>query len=253
MKWLFQSNIWEEYAYDRLLTSTENVGVDFSLVDVIPFTDYFDTIVDFVPDVVFGSNRFVEICRTKKFPTFKSFKPMENEWYPHYEWINQIGTDMTLKEFAEIGYPDDMFIKPYKEKFFTGLVVRDVTDLEKIQLATSFVDKPEEELIRVSPAKNIYKEARFFVIGGRVITGSIYKENGRGKQYALDETSNAWKQCKGLVDEYLLPDKAFVLDLGLINREDSVSSWKIVELNNLNSAGLYHCDTDAIVNALKNL
>ena len=42
-----------------------------------------------------------------------------------------------------------------------------------------------------------------------------------------------------------MPD-AYVMDLGLTD-----DGWKIVELNNLNSAGLYECDTDAIIRTLE--
>jgi hypothetical protein len=43
-------------------------------------------------------------------------------------------------------------------------------------------------------------------------------------------------------------DDAFVLDLGLVG-----DTWRIVELNNVNSSGIYECDTDAIVRAFKQL
>lgn len=43
-------------------------------------------------------------------------------------------------------------------------------------------------------------------------------------------------------------DNAFVMDLGRTG-----DTWKIVELNNINSAGLYETDTNAIVSALNHL
>lgn len=252
MKWLFQSNIWQEYDYTRLLDSVENAGVQFSMVDVIPFTNDFVEPIDFVPDLIFGSNRFVDICRVKKYPTFKSFDPVE-EFYPHWMWLNQVGSDMTLGEFASIGYTEPMFIKPYREKFFTGRVIENVEDIDKLQLATSFVDKPEDELIRVSVAKNIFREARFYIIDGVPITASVYKENGIGKQYVLPTESPAWGACKAILAARGPIDDAFVMDLGLISKKDSVENWKIVELNNINSSGLYKTDTDAIVKAFMNL
>jgi hypothetical protein len=43
------------------------------------------------------------------------------------------------------------------------------------------------------------------------------------------------------------------MDLGLVGEMNHSHYWKIVELNNINSAGLYETDTDAIVNAFKYL
>ncbi len=250
-KWLFQSNIWQEYAYDRLLASAEEAGVDFSMVDVIPFTEDFQQELDFVPSHVFGSNRFVEVCRSHGFPTYKSFAPFE-DWYPARFWVNEHGQDITWGKLKECDIGEPMFIKPYREKFFTGLVVDHYSDIDKIQLATSFVDDIDDELIRISPAKNLYKEARFFIIGGVPVSASVYKENGQNVQYPLDESSPAWDACKCILFSGPIDD-AFVMDLGLTSKEDMHNNWKIVELNNINSSGLYKTNTDAIVAAFKNL
>lgn len=50
---------------------------------------------------------------------------------------------------AGLTYP--CFIKPHTEKFFTGMVLEAPEDHGKVQLATSFIDDEDRELVRVSP------------------------------------------------------------------------------------------------------
>lgn len=254
-KWLIQKNIWNEYGYERFIQSMHDNDVDFEEVHVIPFTDTFDKEIDFTPTQIFGSGRFVNICRDRGFNTYKSFKPFE-DFYTKHDWINGDGEDMTMGDFRDnynVDYP--VFIKPYTEKFFTGLVIDNNEDKEKIQLASSFIEDENAEIIRISPFKAIFQEARFYIINGEIITGSIYKVNGIGHHKKLDKDHPAWEQCKNILAGGFIDD-AFVIDLGCLENTQYLSkpyNWKIVELNNINSSGLYECDTDVIVRAFKYL
>jgi hypothetical protein len=254
-KWLFQKNIWNEYGYDRFLNSIRDAEVSHEEVHIIPFTDTFDREIDFVPKHVFGSNRFINVCRSKGFPVFKSFKPIE-DFYLEIDWVNGAGKDITwgkLNALPAETFVKPFFIKPYTEKFFTGKVCESGDDLQKIQLATSFIENEEDEMVRISYAVNIRDEVRFFIIGGEIISASLYRIKGINKQARIDETHIAWRRCKQLLRDYGVIDEAFVMDLGLVGEMNHSHYWKIVELNNINSAGLYETDTDAIVNAFKYL
>ncbi len=249
MTFLLQKNIWREYAYDRFLASLINYHINYKEVHVIPFTDTFDEEIDFVPDYCFGSGRFVNICRARGFPTFPSYSPIETHYYPNQFWVNGDGYDCYWKDLPDtIDHP--VFIKPYTEKFFTGTIIDNKDDLDKIQLATSFLKRDEgDELIRVSEIVDIKDEIRFFVINNNIISASYYKMNGRAKQQRIDAAHDGWLWLEKFLDYYDYIDEAFVIDLGLVKEG---WKWKIVELNNLNSAGFYECDTDAIVRSLVN-
>lgn len=253
MKILLQSNIWDEYEYDRFCTSLVDEGIDCSFADVIPFTDNFVQEIDFVPSYVFGSGRFVNICRAKGFPTFPSFAPIELDLIPSHHWINGDGYKCKWKNLI-IDSPK--FIKPFTEKFFTGVLVESRDDLQKIQLATSFIEDEGDEDIWVAPPKHIKTEVRFFVLYGEIITASFYKMNGIGHHLQIDHYHPAWAACDRILKDWkrqgcnanvCSPDiDGFVIDLGLCD-----DTWKVVELNNLNSSGIYKCDTDAIARVLK--
>jgi hypothetical protein len=252
-KWLFQKNIWNEYGYDRFLNSVQDAGVSHEEVHIIPFTDTFDREIDFVPKYVFGSNRFINVCRAQGFPTFKSFKPIE-DFYMKSDWINANGYDIKWGELkkAKGNFIHPQFIKPHTEKFFTGKICYSLDDIDKTQLATSFIENEDDELVRVSYAIDIYDEARFFIVGGEIISASLYKINKQNKQVRIDKSHPAWEQCRNILSSGFIDD-AFVMDLGSTSTDFHCASWKIVELNNINSAGLYETDTDAIVSAFKHL
>jgi hypothetical protein len=253
-KWLFQKNIWNEYGYDRLLNSAQDAGIEYDEVHVIPFTETLEPEINYVPKYVFGSNRFINVCRSKGFPTFKSFKPIE-DFYPKSDWINGDGFDIRWGELkkADGDFLRPCFIKPYTEKFFTGKVYQSLDDIEKTQLATSFIENEDDELIRVSNAIQIYNEIRFYIIGGQIISGSYYKMGGQNKQTRIDSKLHpAWIACQNILSTGFIDD-AFVMDLGQIDKDWSEMNWKIVELNNINSSGLYETDTDAIISAFKHL
>lgn len=253
MKLLLQKNIWQEYAYDRFLKSLTDAGLDFEEVNVVPFTDDFDTPVNFIPHAIFGSGRFVNVCREKGFPTFKSFDPID-EWYPWVEWINGVpsryNTVIPFRMLKTVVSDKEtpVFVKPFTEKFFTGLVLHSAADVDKIQLASSFIADEGEEMVRVTPAVNIHEEVRFFIVNGIIISASVYKVNGVAKQYRIDSSHPSWARCSSLLRLYGAIDRAFVMDLGRVDDD-----WMIVELNNINSSGLYEIDTDAFARSLKYL
>lgn len=252
MKILFQSNIWREHAYDRLLDCIREQGIDYQEVDLVPFTEDFKQDVVIEPTVVFGSNRFVNVCRSKGYPTFKSFEPTEN-FYPREFWVNGYGY-WAYWGHLQIDCP--RFIKPKTEKFFTGCVVESQEDLDKIQLSTSFIDNPDDEHIWVSDPVNLAREIRFFVVGGEIITASYYRINGRNEHRICSpgDDPEAWDKVRQILESGNGSniDTAFVLDLGYVTYPDWHEGcvWRIVELNNFNSSGLYAADVGAILSAL---
>lgn len=246
MHFLLQKNIWDEYGYDRFVQSIKDFGISHQIVGLIPFTDTFIEEVTAVPDMAFGSTRFINVCRAKGYHAFPTYYPNAFEMFDPEYWINGSNTVTT---FGELNITKPSFLKPFTEKFFTGVVVYDNSDLEKIQLSTSFTENENDEFVSVSDVVNIDEEIRYYIIGGQIITGSGYKTKGRGNHFPVDQSHDSYHACKNILCNARSNelDDGFVLDIGKVGDE-----WKIVELNNLNSSGLYKCNTDAIVNALVN-
>lgn len=238
MRFLLQKNIWHESDYQRFIGSVEYHDIACEETNVVPFTTYFDPEVKTKPDHSFGSTRFVNICRDRGFYVFPDFAPIDS-FYPVHTWVNGEGRVTT---WGELKITKPVFIKPFTTKFFTGKVVKTQADLDKIQLSTSFIEKEADEKIWVSAPVDITDEIRFFVVGEHIVTGSYYRIAGKINHIKAQPTHAPWTFLKEFLRRYGCIADGFVIDVGLVGRE-----YRIIELNNLNSSGLYKCDTDALV------
>lgn len=93
--------------------------------------------------------------------------------------------------------------------------------------------------------KDIYQEYRFFVIDGKVVTGSLYKQGGKPLSSPI-VNDDVLQFAEDMVNIWC-PDRGFVIDIAVLPDNE----LKIVELNNLNSSGFYSCDIGKIVNAIE--
>lgn len=244
---LYQKNIFQEFEYDRFVAALKK-NFKTQQLNVIPFTNDFDGELEEMPTHCFGSTRFIDVCRAKGLPVYDSFGPIE-EYAPEY-WLNWDGWDCKLGaiDFKE---HDEVFVKPYTEKLFTGCVVKKGEPFPA-QVAFSEGKDENEELVRVSPSRRMHNEWRFFVKDGKVITGSLYKHNGKRKTLNLDKFSSPRATIENMISRHGPLCEAYVVDIGnWIMQDQSVSRPRIVEFNNFNSSGFYDCDVEKIVNSLK--
>lgn len=237
MKVLLQNDL---LTNERVLNSIKKLGHEYQEVQVIPFTDSFVEEVKFAPDLVFGSVRFVDICRKRGYPTFKSFSPIPR-FYPSEFWLNY----GKVVKWGELTLDRPMFIKPFREKWFTGQVVNCHEDLGKIQLGYS--PNEHDEPIWVCETNEIEMEYRFFIVNGKVATGSSYKPT-RGR---ITPGSHMVEIVNSLIRKFGVPDTAFALDMAWAHDYRGHLSWYIIELNNINAAGVYESDTDALIRELE--
>ena len=136
--------------------------------------------------------------------------------------------------------------KLLSSKAFTGKVFKKDDWMEFIDNninEKSLLNK--NTIIQISTVKDIYKEIRFWVINGRIVTGSQYALGGK---ILYDEyyEAEAEKFAQKMVDIYSLAE-CFVIDVCLTN-----TGWKIVECNCINCAGFYFCNIQKMVIELEN-
>jgi len=141
--------------------------------------------------------------------------------------------------------PNKFFARPTNDnKLFTGKVFERDTFQELLQ-SVKGKKRANVPLIQISTIKNIQSEARFWVIKGKVITGSYYK---RGGQYYINEITDCeeiWQFAQKMVNIYELAE-AFVIDICMSN-----GKYKIMECGCINSAGFYDSNIGKIVNELE--
>jgi hypothetical protein len=141
------------------------------------------------------------------------------------------------------------FTRPSHDlKQFSGQVIEaeECRDWFKdmLECATSGSYKLEADTpVVLCPPKNIQAEWRWFVVGGKVVSGSMYRAHGQLRKERVAEQALI-DEAQSLADRWL-PAPCCVMDLALVG--DDV---KVVEFNCINSSGFYDNDIPAVFKAL---
>lgn len=106
----------------------------------------------------------------------------------------------------------------------------------------SYYMDPQKQIVLCEP-KAISAEWRWFIVGGQIISGSMYRAHGQlRKLKELDKS--VIDEAQALADKWL-PDDCVVMDTALVGDE-----IKVIEFNCINSSGFYDNDIGAVFDAL---
>lgn len=264
MKWILQNNIYEEEGFSRLIESLDRRGCDVVHVKVVPFEGRLEPITGELPPpggeaIVMGS---YTLSRVASQMGWRPGSFLDNlDWrVQHAHWGDRmLNSDALIFGFDSVPFQDrPFFMRPVHDtKAFTGLVLdwaqyvewRDGL-LRCPELADPVYDPLGANLltagtpVMVCSKKEIYSETRFWVVGERVVTSSGYK-TGTIKRYR--EPWETDQRTQEFVEDLLWrPNEAHVIDVA-----DTAGGFKIIEINNLNSAGFYRADMDRLVGSLE--
>ena len=261
MFYLVQENTFRERHYDLLIDMLDRYGFPYEVVRIFPFVDRvvavrdvpdgpydLDEVPEFVPPTdevfVFGAVKLSRICAER------GWKPgsLLNDNHDFEVYGARYGESMLNHDSLVVRVGDDFqwgpgevkFIRPTRDtKSFTGALFTEAEWAERRDhnLRNFRGDSFNEDTpIQVSSPKAIYKEMRFWVVGGRVVTGSTYRV-GSNVVYSREMVDpGAWEFAQSMVDEFRLAD-AFVIDVC-----DAGGCWRVVECGCINSAGFYDAD-----------
>lgn len=161
--------------------------------------------------------------------------------------LNDKASYYPVRENLNLTFPKDMFIKPSKDqKAFSPGILEAGSTVESFIKSQHFEDFFLDEILIAAPVKEIYSEYRFFVVDGRVITGSMYKMNGQ--LLIKEDVPPIIFDCAKEYAKLYHPDKIFTMDLA-----DTPEGIKIVEYNCWNASGLYATDAQKIFFAVQDL
>lgn len=126
---------------------------------------------------------------------------------------------------------EEYFIRPFDDtKSFNGGIYNKNT-------------LKHEGLVIHAPIKHIDREYRFFVINNSIVTGSIYKVNGRLEESDIVDVG-AIDFAEKMIEKFNFP--GFVIDIAQVENE-----YKIMELNCLNASGFYAINLYKLVLAVE--
>lgn len=169
---------------------------------------------------------------------------------------NGIITIDNLIKYLDSGTPESTkfkinnhFIRPSEDlKQFSGQVMNGRAILDFLKDAIECTSSGSYQLsgdtkILIGIPKDIQAEWRWFVVDGKVISGSMYRFEGQlHKSRELD--IDVIEEAQSFADKWL-PSPNCVMDLALVNDE-----IKVIEFNCINASGFYDHDVNAIFKAL---
>lgn len=196
------------------------------------------------PTILFGSTRAAElISETSLRPGVFFDKKWYDPSYPLYHanrnnMLNTEITGVTVAELKEHWIAEPYFIKSVLPKLLTGQVVeteeRDTWFAENTRLK-------DEDILQICPIHMIDAEIRFFIVGGKVITGSYYRKDKVFRTNIPVEVK-IYEIAQQFADIWL-PHETIVMDICQLRSGE----FKIVEFNSLSCSGLYKCDASKVI------
>lgn len=274
MFWLIQNAKFQEHGVKAIYDYILEKGLDHKLVMTPAFTDL---ILDGATDISkldFDINNVPEIELPSDTPVMtigsyslakaaikKGWKPgaFINDNFTFSRWVSGWGKDNLLNGHAieapikDIVVPENMeklFARPSEDtKSFSGQVFERknfIYWLNKIINAEFNDEFTKDTSIIFSPVVEIECEFRLFVVDGKIVTGSLYKSKDR-VLYSQHVDKSALDFANEMIKIWQ-PDRAFALDVAL-----TPSGPKIIEINNINSAGFYAADLPKFVDAIEKM
>ena len=239
---------------DKLKVAVAKYPHEF--VGVIPFSK--DIIGDFDREsknyIPYGSTLFTNLAYDNGWTglhfdlsTFNYETALQNRADMLNDNIDTIENHLNALSYQDANM--ELFIRPSEDlKKFSGQIMKVGEMYEWLQDAITCVSSGTYKLemdtkILVCQPKNIQAEWRWFIVGGKIIDGSMYRH--KGQMYKKHETDADVIAEAQLLADMWLPDMCVVMDTALVNDE-----VKVIEFNCINSSGFYDHDINKIIDAI---
>lgn len=230
-----ERELWGEHIFCEDLCRDEDIRRNGFTPIVARGSIAFDNSVKFalntlrLPDLRFPFNNDPKYYNYKYWESLP--KLLNNErWFDHWQGV--------LESFNE--YEKIWIRSASGNKNFTGGVFTRSEFMNEVEYLKQ-INSVGIEFVVAHP-KTIYREYRFVFVGGKVISSSLYMENGNPKQgeHAPDDLVKFAQKWFG--SQHLLPKHVVV---------DITDDQKIIEINNIFTSGWYSCDLEKIIAAVK--
>ncbi len=273
MFWVVQENLYDEQGQRDLLAALERGGIPHLEVRFLPFLRRLapanvdlNTIEDVenYPEPVFPTgDGLVMVCGAialARVAAERGWVPGSfiNENFHVRAWVRNFGHELLSafdiiplnrlsSLFGDAEFP--IFVRPCDDdKAFTGIVLQ-VGEVDK--WAAARMEEAENSgrfgtdlEVAVASCVEILGEFRFFVVDGRIVTGSRYRL-GSQVLYSDEIPPHVLEFAEKMVNRWQ-PARAFVIDIA-----ETPEGPKVIEINNFNSAGFYACNVGKIVEAIE--
>jgi hypothetical protein len=257
MLWVIQDTKREGHL---LAEAVRRAGHPLAVVQLVPFSH------DLIPEpeahdgraIAFGSTSMIQAAASRGWKPGVYWDPSTftfDAWRFGYG-AHLLNYDAQVSRLGDAVLERPAFVRPCDDlKQFTGHIMYP-EDFDgwraMIELASSHgpCAVTADTLISIAPPQEILQEWRFFVVGGRVVAGSLYRHEGELLSARTEPDHAAWRFAQYMAEEWQ-PAHAFVLDAAETELPYGGGRRRsVLEVNTLNVSRLYDADPDAIVAAL---
>ena len=250
MHHIIQENCFNEKSYDKFIDIFKRNNISHEIIRVKPFVDDIDFNYKGKDVMVWGAIKLARIGKKYDwYPSSFMNEKHDYDYYSKYLGKHLFNADSKIYKYSEIknvDLPETFFARPtkdsksfsgavfYKEDFLTTMGVMERNDWVK-----------EDFNIQIADVKKVHLETRFWVVKGKVITGSTYKV---GSSFVTEEILNdspIWKFAENMLDLVNIAD-AFVIDI--CHSDDGFS---VMELGCINCAGFYDANMSKVVQEIE--
>lgn len=255
--WIVQDNLISPKDLRAIEAACEAGGHRYAPVVIPPFTEDIPQLEHDGPVIFYGSARLTVAIAADNpwtpgvFFDEEMFTPSAyaKAYGQHMLNADAIWTTLRAVDHTTLASQDRWFIRPdHDGKSFAGGVMTSEELLSwraKLEAAETVIslDAP----VVLATVKPLEREWRLFLVDEKVVTGSQYR---RGEERELDNALAAdliaFAEARA---QTWSPDRAFVMDIAKL----ADGSYKIVELNGINSCGFYAADVTRFVESLSAL
>lgn len=249
MFYIVQKNVFKEHNYMKIFETLDRLELEYEIVDCPPFIEDLEIVTDRKDVFPFGSVKMARLSKKLDW-TPGSFFGGNHDYmkYSRYYRENLLNYDSIILQFSDKlhwNLNEVKFIRPTQDsKLFHGGLYTKVKWEDLVERTLKNWPEQDTSLIQIGSPKAIYKEARVWVVDGKIVTSSYYFFNGK-----IDWQENVEPEglefAQKMIDIYQ-PAECFVLDIC-----DTPDSWKIVEVNCINCSGFYQGDLQKLIIALE--
>lgn len=258
-RWIIQDNLIAENDRNQFQQACDELDIEHHEVIVVPFSKELPEfpVDDDYENIYYGSTTFMNnLYEQLDAPTGLFY---DHETFSMENYINQWGEHMlnadaritTVYDWINYGDLDgeQYFVRPDGDgKEFDGTVGN------KTELWTMLKRMVEYEggvtndtKILVGEPYNIHREWRNYIVNGKVVTSSRYRNNFRLAKSGTDIPEDMIKFVEDRCKEYQ-PHDVFAMDIAEV-KDDGEMRYFIIECGCMNSVGFYHADIKKYVEA----
>jgi hypothetical protein len=254
--WVIQSNLIDPVQISQIVDACNGQGLPYVGVQVLPFIEDIKFLTEEPTHefcIPYGSTKLVRLAQERKWKGmfFDHEKFRVDVWNANRsDMLNDDAEVMLVAELRNkvesIADDEVYFIRPVEDlKAFNGTV----TTAKEIRHWMSSVDSgnfsfDENTPVIVAQPKKILAEWRWFIVGGKIISGSTYRMHGQ-RLVQRETDPDVINEAQELADGWL-PHDVCVMDVAVI---EGSPLPKVIEFNCFNSSGFYYHDIGAIVKA----